>query len=372
MVGPLGPLHCSFLAVLVRYCSDVSRVRSLSDIRRSVQRLADGREIIFFDRPGAAERIVNDPRPLTPLTTASQIRRDPMLDESVVIASHRQDRTYLPPADQCPLDPSVNGRDTEIPTPDYEVVVFENRFPSLSGNGRCEVVCFSSDHNASFADLGPDRVALVMAAWIDRTAELSQLPGVEQVFCFENRGAEIGVTLSHPHGQIYAYPFVTPRTTRMLEVAQRYQEQTGQILVDDVVADERRDGSRVIVENEHWTAFVPEAARWPVEVHFYPTRRVPDLPSLDQEQREAFGPLYLDILQRFDRLYDAPLPYISAWHQAPRAVGRDLLGLHLEITSSRRSADKLKFLAGSESAMGAFISDVTPEQTATRLRDLAV
>ena len=348
----------------------MSKVRSISDIRRSVQRLADGREIIFFDRPGAPERIVDDPRPLSALTTASQIRRDPMLDEYVVMASHRQDRTYLPPADECPLDPSVDGRHTEIPAPDYEVVVFENRFPSLSGNGRCEVVCFSSDHNASFADLSPDRVALVMAAWIDRSTELAALPGVEQVFCFENRGPEIGVTLTHPHGQIYAYPFVTPRTTRMLEVAQRYREQTGGILVDDVVAAERRDGCRVIAENAHWTAFVPEAARWPVEVHLYPKQRVPDLPGLDAQQRAAFGPLYLDVLQRFDRLYATPLPYISAWHQAPTTVGRDLLGLHLEIFSIRRSADKLKFLAGSESAMGAFVSDVTPEQTAARLREI--
>jgi UDPglucose--hexose-1-phosphate uridylyltransferase len=197
------------------------------------------------------------------------------------------------------------------------------------------------------------------------------LPSVEQVFCFENRGAEIGVTLSHPHGQIYGYPFVTPRTTRMLEVAQRYQQQNdGRVLVDDVVAAERLDGSRVIGANEHWTAFVPEAARWPVEVHLYPTRRVPDLPALDADQRGAFGSLYLDVLRRLDRLYDAPLPYIAAWHQAPVGVGRDLLGLHLEISSIRRTADKLKFLAGSESAMGAFVSDVTPEQTATRLRDV--
>jgi UDPglucose--hexose-1-phosphate uridylyltransferase len=335
-----------------------------------VQRLADGREIIFFDRPGAPERIVDDLRPLSALATASQIRRDPILDEYVVMASHRQDRTYLPPADECPLDPSTDGRHTEIPTPDYEVVVFENRFPSLSGNGRCEVVCFSSDHNASFADLSPDRVALVLAAWIDRSTELAALPGVEQVFCFENRGPEIGVTLTHPHGQIYAYPFVTPRTTRMLEVAQRYREQTGKILVDEVVAAERKDGSRVITENDEWTAFVPEAARWPVEVHLYPKQRVPDLPGLDAAQQAAFGPLYLDVLQRFDRLYAAPLPYISAWHQAPTTVGRELLGLHLEVFSIRRSADKLKFLAGSESAMGAFVSDVTPEQTAARLREI--
>lgn len=342
----------------------------MSEVRRSQQKLADGREIIFFDRPGAPERIVNDPRPLPPMATESQLRRDPMLDEYVVIASHRQDRTYLPPANECPLDASREGRQTEIPTSDYQVAVFENRFPSFSGNGRCEVVCFSSDHKARFADLGPDRVELVMTAWIDRTVELSRLPSVQQVFCFENRGREIGVTLTHPHGQIYAYPFVTPRTTRMLEVAERYWQANGTNLVDDVLAAEQQDGSRVIGDNEHWTAFVPQAARWPVEVHLYPKQRVPDLPALGDDEQRAFAPLYLDVLQRFDRLYDAPLPYIAAWHQAPVNVGRDRLGLHLEVFSSRRTADKLKFLAGSESAMGAFVADVTPEQTAARLRAL--
>ena len=342
----------------------------LSDVRRSTDRLADGREIIFFDRPGAPKRVVDDRRPLTASTASSQLRRDPMLDEYVVIASHRQDRTYLPPADECPLCPSSGGRRTELPVPDYQVAVFENRFSALPGpgHGRCEVICFSSDHAVSFANLDDDRAELVLSAWIDRSIELAALPGVEQVFCFENRGEEIGVTLSHPHGQIYAYPFVTPRTTRMLEVAQRYREQTGGILVDDVVAAERRDGSRVIAENAHWTAFVPEAARWPVEVHLYPKQRVPDLPGLDAQQRAAFGPLYLDVLQRFDRLYATPLPYISAWHQAPLQIGRELLGLHLEVFSIRRAPGKLKYLAGSESGMGAFIGDVQPERTAERLR----
>jgi UDPglucose--hexose-1-phosphate uridylyltransferase len=337
-------------------------------VRRTAARLVDEREIIFFDRPGAAERVVDDPRPLTPATTVSEIRRDRLLDESVVMASHRQDRTYLPPADECPLCPSVDGKHTEVPVPEYQVAVFENRFPSLSGNGRCEVVCFSSDHQARFADLTPDQVDLVLSAWIDRSTALAALPGVEQVFCFENRGQEIGVTLSHPHGQIYGYPFITPKTTRMLEVAERHREVTGQILVDEVLADERREGTRVIAETAEWVAFVPLAARWPVEVHLYPKRRVPDLAGLDAAQRAEFGPLYLDVLQRFDRLYDSPLPYISAWHQAPLHTGRDLLALHLELFSIRRAPGKLKFLAGSESAMGAFVSDVTPEQTAERLR----
>jgi UDPglucose--hexose-1-phosphate uridylyltransferase len=155
----------------------------------------------------------------------------------------------------------------------------------------------------------------------------------------------------------------------MLEVAERYrQKNDGRNLVDDVLAAERADGARVVGESEHWVAFVPQAARWPVEVHVYPKQRVPDLPALADAERDDFALLYLDVLQRLDRLYDKPMPYIAAWHQAPVRAGRDLLGLHLELFSPLRSADKLKFLAGSESAMGAFIGDVAPERTAERLR----
>src|SRR4051794_296162 len=154
----------------------------------------------------------------------------------------------------------------------------------------------------------------------------------------------------------------------MLEVAQRHRERTGAVLVDEVVTAERVDGSRVISESAHWTAFVPHAARWPVEVHLYPRCRVPDLAALDAAQRADFGAFYLDVLQRFDRLYGDPLPYIAAWHQAPLLAGRDLLGLHPALFSIRRAPGKLKYLAGSESAMGAFISDVIPERMAERLR----
>lgn len=346
-------------------------VPGTSSLRRTSQRLADGREIIFFDRPGAPERVVADPRPLQPVHHVTEIRMDALLDEPVVIASHRQNRTYQPPVDECPLCPSTEGRHTEVPAPSYQVVVFENQFPSLAEIGRCEVVCFSSRHDGRFADLSAQQVGLVMEAWVDRTVELSALAGVQQVFCFENRGAEIGVTLAHPHGQIYAYPYLTPRTRRMLDVATAHHRRTGQVLADVVPAGELADGSRVIAETGHWLAFVPLAARWPVEVHLYPRQRVPDLPALSPDARADFAAIYLDVLNRLDRMYNAPLPYIAAWHQAPVELGRDLLGLHLELFSIRRTRTKLKFLAGSESAMGAFVSDVRPEDVAQRLRDLA-
>ena len=222
--------------------------------------LADGREIIYFDEaPGLGRAEVPDTRPLAPMPGPGDepdagLRWDALRGEWVVIAAARQDRTFLPPPGECPLDPSRPGRPTEIPAPDYDVVVFENRFPSLRGAGhwppdaaaggtdpdfpqrnltaaapletggvpgrpaygRCEVVCFTSDHNGSFAGLTPKRARTVVEAWADRTTVLGGMDGIAQVYCFENRGEEIGVTLHHPHGQIYGFPFITPRTATML------------------------------------------------------------------------------------------------------------------------------------------------------------
>ncbi|MFF4697860.1 galactose-1-phosphate uridylyltransferase [Streptomyces chattanoogensis] len=347
-------------------------------MKKTTTRLADGRELIYYDSRDDAVRDADDRRPLDPVSTASEIRHDRLLGDRVAVASHRQGRTYHPPADECPLCPSRDGRRSEIPAADYDVAVFENRFPSLAGDsGRCEVVCFTSDHDASFADLTEEQAALVLDAWTDRTAELSQLPDVEQVFCFENRGAEIGVTLGHPHGQIYAYPFTTPRTERMLASLAAHREATGgRNLFDDVVADELADGRRIVLEGDHWLAFVPYAAHWPYEVHLYPKRRVPDLLALDDAARTEFPQLYLEVLRRFDRIFGtgegAPTPYIAAWHQAPvRAADRAEFALHLELFTIRRTSGKLKFLAGSESGMNVFINDVPPEAAAERLREVA-
>ena len=399
-------------------------------LKRSMAKMADGRELFYFDRE-ESDRSVLDEREPTPRPTASELRYDPLTEEWVAMAGHRQARTFQPSAAECPLCPSRPGQLSEIPADDYEVVVFENRFPSFSTNlgiyqdagglsevrpgiGRCEVVCFTADHDSSFSQLSDERVALVMAAWIDRTIELSQIPGVEQVFCFENRGAEIGTTLPHPHGQIYAYPYVTPRTRRHLGAAARYAARhaagmganalsdiAGQVggtgpqvegsggqlrgtggqaggsggqaggtgnLFADILAAEKASGLRVVAANEHWTAFVPAAARYPFEVHVYPNRQVPDLPALSAAEREAFGPLYTSVLRALDGVFDLTMPYVSAWHQAPVREGRDLAYLHLELFSIRRAPDKLKVLAGSESAMGAFVSDVLPEEAAKLLR----
>ncbi|MFJ1732185.1 galactose-1-phosphate uridylyltransferase [Streptomyces sp. NPDC088254] len=351
-------------------------------MKKTSTRLADGRELIYYDLRDDAVRDAVDRRPLERTVTTSEVRRDPLLGDAVAVASHRQGRTYHPPADECPLCPSQGERLSEIPDASYDVVVFENRFPSLAGDsGRCEVVCFTSDHEASFADLTEEQARLVLDAWTDRTSELSHLPSVEQVFCFENRGAEIGVTLGHPHGQIYAYPFTTPRTALMLRQAAAHKDATGGENLFDAVLERELAEERVVLATDHWVAFVPYAAHWPYEVHLYPRRRVPDLLGLDEAARTEFPKVYLELLRRFDRIFgpgEPPTPYIAAWHQAPfgqleefDGVSRDDFALHLELFTIRRTSGKLKFLAGSESGMGVFINDVPPERAAERLREVA-
>ena len=365
-------------------------------VRRTRTTLADGREFFYYDDSepylsGGATRRLDDPRPLpdrfAPVVaedgtqqpvTGPQMRYDVLTGEWIPMATHRMNRTFLPGPDTNPLAPAKPGAsytDGEIPDTDYDVAVFENRFPSLlrvpgtdeetgyvdgtdlwpvrPAVGRCEVICFSPDPAASLSTVTARRMRTIVEAWADRTRALNQIDGVEQVYCFENRGEEIGVTLHHPHGQIYAYPMVTPRTEQMLRQAVAHRQHTGRNLLRDVLDGELAAGRRIVGESEHWVAYVPAAARWPVEVH-------------------------VDLLQRLDRFFVAengtpmPLPYISGWHQAPVRTGRDDLRLHLQLFSVRRAPGKLKYLAGSESGMGAWISDTAPEKIADRLNEVTL
>jgi UDPglucose--hexose-1-phosphate uridylyltransferase len=373
----------------------------LARVRRTSTTLADGRELIYFDdsepyRSGAKTRDIADTRPLGVRATSGTIRLDALTGDWVSIAGHRQNRTFMPPADECPLCPTGRGTvPSEIPADEYDVVVFENRFPSFAADstapgpsasplfiqapasGRCEVVCFTSDHDASFSSLSPARARTVVDAWADRTRELSALDSVEHVFCFENRGKEIGVTLHHPHGQIYAYPFLPARTVQILQQATQHRDRTGHLLGADLLAAELAAGSRVVIKGTHWTAYVPFAARWPVEVHLAPNRDLPDLAALDSAERDELAEVYLDLLRRLDRYYEGPdgspiaLPYIAGWHQAPVHQGRDVSRLHLQVMSVLRAPGRLKYLAGSESGVAAWVNDVAPERVAARLREVS-
>jgi UDPglucose--hexose-1-phosphate uridylyltransferase len=212
----------------------------------------------------------------------------------------------------------------------------------------------------------------VLEAWRDRTAELSEIPYIQHIAPFENRGEEVGVTLPHPHGQIYAYPYLPPKTEKMLAAAEKHFEKSGRVLLDDVIAREIQDEVRIVAQNDEWIAYVPYAARYPFEIHIAPKRPVPDLVALDEIVCDQFAPIAKEVLQRLDGVFDTKMAYIAAWHQAPVRQGRNLLRLHWQITSIRRAPGKLKYLAGSESAFGSFMMDVRPEQSAQQLRDVKI
>lgn len=362
----------------------------MAAITKRPHRLSDGRDLIYYDDADSAldpER-APDLREPAPRPATATMRQDPLTGEWVSIAAARQNRVMLPPAELDPLAPATPGNPSEIPSL-YDVAVFENKSPSFgplladdnqpeglddlaavglgrtrTSVGRCEVVCFSPATSGSFGSLTPTRARTVIEAWADRTTALSGLPNVRQVFPFENRGEAIGVTLHHPHGQIYAYPYITPRTNALIRSLESY----GPALFADILERER-DSERVILAGEHWTAFVPFAARWPIEIHVLPHRHIPDLAATSDAERDELATLYLRVLRGVDALYDSPTPYIAAWHQAPVDAYRDEIRLMLQLTSPRRGADKLKFLAGSESAMGAWIGDIPPEQAAASLRE---
>ncbi|MDO4687021.1 MAG: galactose-1-phosphate uridylyltransferase [Corynebacterium sp.] len=371
----------------------------MATVRKTSTTLSDGRELIYFDDrepwvSGTEVRTLVDSRELPPSNTFSEMRRDPLTGDWVVMAAHRMNRTFMPPANENPLAPTKPGElPTEIPADDYDVVVFENRFPSLTMHmeipddfattvdgfverapalARCEVVCFTADPDSNFRDLSPQRVRTVIEAWVDRTRELSKLPGIKLVFPFENRGPEIGVTLQHPHGQIYSYPFLPPRAQAIVDRAKAYNAETGRDLFEDVIAAEQR-GERVILDTEHWIAYVPAAAKWPMEFIMTTKRKVADFTELNEAEKQELAENYLKLLQWVDKFFEGieKTPYIAAWNQAPIGEDREFSRFHLHVFSLMRSPGRMKFLAGTESAMGAWNNDTTPELIAARFKEVA-
>jgi UDPglucose--hexose-1-phosphate uridylyltransferase len=317
----------------------------------------------------------------------SELRWNAMLGEWTITATHRQDRTFLPPRDFCPLCPTRSGGPpTEIPREDFEIAVFENLFPSLEQHppepavdgtelspvrpalGACEVIVYSPHHEATLASSSLETIERLITVWAHRTLELGAREEVDYVFIFENRGEAIGVTLHHPHGQVYAYPFIPPTAAREAAAAQRHRERHGSCLVCDLEADERHDGRRTVVEAAGWRGGVPFAARWPYEVHLTPTRHVGWLHELTGEERSGLAVALKTLLVGYDALFGFPLPYIMAIHQRPTGAGDHDDHLHLEFYPPNRTETKLKYLAGSEAGAGAFINDTLPEETAARLR----
>lgn len=309
----------------------------------------------------------------------SELRFNELRGEQVAYAIDRQERTFLPSREHCPLDPTRSGMPaTEIPFASFEIAVFENRFPAFAApHGAAEVVVYTDDHDASFATLAPERAEALMWVWRHRYLELGGRADVEYVFIFENRGVEVGVTLHHPHGQIYGFPLLPP--VAALELAA--DERLGGCAPCALLEEELRDGSRVLYENEAVVAYVPFAARWAYEAHVVMRAHRPSLLDCDAQELRLLSVALQALVRGYDALFERAFPYVMVVHQAPTAgastadapagllSGAERGHLHVEFYPPLRTAEKLKYLAGSEQGAGTFISDTLPEESAARLRE---
>jgi UDPglucose--hexose-1-phosphate uridylyltransferase len=352
----------------------------------------DGRALHLYSRKPISGQLEAPSPSAEPLKANPHLRWHPLLGQWVSYASHRQNRTFLPPAEYNPLAPMRSKEvPTELPAGSYDVAAFDNLFPALAstaqdpsstdhslvstqaGRGACEVVVFSQDPHATLGGLPLDHIELLIQVWGDRYRELGARDDIHYVMPFENRGVEVGVTLHHPHGQIYSYPFVPPIPAKELELQKAHFEKTGGNLMEDFVKEELRDGRRVLFESPHVAAFVPACARYPYETWISPRLAVESLADLKGPVLRDFARALKTILLKFDALWNRPFPYLMVFRQAPTDGARHPEAcMHAQIYPALRTRDRLKYLAGTELGAGMFANDSLPEEKAAELQKVSV
>lgn len=284
------------------------------------------------------------------MSSNADTRVDSYLGTVVHVVGTRQARPNLP-ATGCPF--CVGG--LEAPEP-YEVRWFKNRWPAMPGD-RCEVVLYTSDHDATFWSLGISGARKVIDLWAQRTADLGARDDVDFVLVFENRGPEVGATIGHPHGQIYAYDHVPSRPSRLFEAGWQPEEDPGE---------------RLVSEHGTWRGYVPYASTWPIAVTLAPTVRIPDLVALDDNGRCDLAAVLVDVLARLDRLYGVGLPYMMWLNQRPTNGTCADAWFHIEIVSPWRRAGVSRFIAAAEVACQEYFNPVIPEMIAEDLRRIEI
>jgi UDPglucose--hexose-1-phosphate uridylyltransferase len=278
-----------------------------------------------------------------------EISVDPLTGSHVVVVGDRQGRPTLP-ADPCPFCPGG----LEAPEP-YEVRWFANRWPALPED-RAEIVLYTPEHDATLWSLGQQHVRRVVDLWAERTSALGGRPDVAYVLVFENRGAEVGATVTHPHGQVYAFAEVPPVPLQELAAA------TCSLCAE-------HPGDRLVADAGGWRAWVPAAAAWPYGVVLAPVDHIPDLPALDAAGRDGLATLLVDVLARLDHLFAAPMPYMLWIHQRPTdGAGWPMAHVHVEVAPLLRSAGTPRFVAAGELGSGVFFNPVAPVDAACNLR----
>jgi len=311
----------------------------------------------------------------------SELRWHPLLKQWVGVAAARQGRPQMP-KDWCPFDPG-SGKVPEH----YEVHLYANDFAALSldsdpfdatasgelfgktgARGCCDVVLYSPDHNRLPSQLSAEHWRLVVDLWTRRSVELTADPSIQYVYVFENAGAAIGVTMPHPHGQIYSFPYVPPYVETELRSAGEYLAAKGNCLYCDLLVGELAAGERIVEANDGFVAFVPFAARFPSEGQIYPRRHVGSLAELEDGEKTQLASLIQVMRRKYDALYGFPMPMIMIVRQAPTQGVHPYFHLHVEFFPIQRSATKLKYLAGVETGAGTFLNDTVAEEQAAALR----
>lgn len=349
----------------------------------------DGRALTLYSRR-PIDATLRAPSPFAdPLEQKPHMRWHPLRNEWVTYAAYRQNRTFLPPPEYNPFAVTVSADNiTELPAGDWDIAVFDNRFPSLDlaataaptltvptqpGRGKCEVVVFTQDPLSALGALPLDHIELLLQVWGARTDAIGGIDGIEYVLPFENRGAEVGVTLHHPHGQIYAYPHVPPVPARMQQAASAHYAEHRRGVLADLLVREIEAGERIVYRGDHAVALVPPCARYPYEVWVAPIEPVPAFSALSGAQRVDLARALKTVLLKYDALWNRPFPYLMAWYQAPTdGAPHPESHLHAEFYPPYRTQNKLKYLAGTEIAAGLFAMDALPEDTARQLQQVEV
>ncbi len=349
----------------------------------------DGRNLVLYSRAPVPDGLAAPSPEQSRIPPNPHMRWHPLRAEWIAYAGYRQNRTFLPPPEYNPLAPTTDAASpTELPPGDYDVAVFENLFPTFAMSstdrpsaivetqpacGMCEVVVFTQDPRQSLGGLPLDHLELIVEVWADRHRELGALSEVQYVMPFENRGVEVGVTLHHPHGQIYAYPFVPPIPARELAAQLEFFAAHARGLLEDLIEKEINDGRRLLYATGGAVAFMPVCARYSYEVWVAPRRAAPSVAELDGAERREFARALKTVLMKFDRLWDMPFPYVMVFHQAPTdGAPHPEAHLHVEFYPAYRMRGRLKYLAGSELGAGVFTADTLPEEKAAELRAIEV
>lgn len=313
----------------------------------------------------------------------AELRYNPFTKDHIMVASNRQGRPQMP-KNWCPFCP---GDDNDKVPKDFDVLKYDNDFPALSTTpptpddvatdffkvapsyGKCEVILYSKEHNGLVRDLADDHMSKLVDLWCERFQELSSDPKIKYVFIFENRGDVVGVTMPHPHGQIYGYSIIPKKIELEMDSIAEHKTSTGKLLHGEFLENELKEDKRIIFKNEHFTVLLPFYSAYPYGVQIYANQHRSTLLDMTKEEKYSLGVTLKQTIGMLDNLFDLDFPYMMCMNNAPvNTDNAENYRFHIEFYPPMRDADKIKFNASSETGVWAHCNPTCPEETAEHLR----